>query len=314
MFWKKLPQPFMILAPMADVTDWAFRQIVAECGKPDVFYTEFISCDGLCSQGRDRLMKHLYFTENERPIVAQFFGAKPEHFFQCAKLSKELGFDGVDINMGCPDRKVIKQGAGAALIQNPSLAQEIIAASKEGAGSLPVSVKTRLGFDAIETDKWIPKLLETDLAAITIHGRTKKELSLVPAHWDEIGKVADMAEGTETLIIGNGDVENLEEAESKIKMYGLDGVMVGRGIFKNPWFFNPNHSLRDETPLARIILLRKHVGFFTQLWGEEKNFALLKRFFKIYIQCWEGAKELRIDLMGCHNSVEVEAILRKHGY
>ena len=304
----------MILAPMADVTDWAFRQIVAECGKPDVFYTEFISCDGLCSQGRDRLMKHLYFTENERPIVAQFFGAKPEHFFQCAKLSKELGFDGVDINMGCPDRKVIKQGAGAALIQNPSLAQEIIAASKEGAGSLPVSVKTRLGFDAIETDKWIPKLLETDLAAITIHGRTKKELSLVPAHWEEIGKVADMAEGTETLIIGNGDVENLEEAESKIKMYGLDGVMVGRGIFKNPWFFNPNHSLRDETPLTRIMLLRKHVGFFTQLWGEEKNFAQLKRFFKIYIQGWEGAKELRIDLMGCHNSGEVEAILRKHGY
>ena len=304
----------MILAPMADVTDWAFRQIVAECGKPDVFYTEFISCDGLCSQGRDRLMKHLYFTENERPIVAQFFGAKPEHFFQCAKLSKELGFDGVDINMGCPDRKVIKQGAGAALIQNPSLAQEIIAASKEGAGSLPVSVKTRLGFDAIETDKWIPKLLETDLAAITIHGRTKKELSLVPAHWDEIGKVADMAEGTETLIIGNGDVENLDEAESKIKMYGLDGVMVGRGIFKNPWFFNPNHSLRDETPLTRIMLLRKHVGFFTQLWGEEKNFAQLKRFFKIYIQGWEGAKELRIDLMGCHNSGEVEAILRKHGY
>ena len=299
---------------MADVTDWAFRQIVAECGKPDVFYTEFISCDGLCSQGRDRLMKHLYFTENERPIVAQFFGAKPEHFFQCAKLSKELGFDGVDINMGCPDRKVVKQGAGAALIQNPSLAQEIIAASKEGAGSLPVSVKTRLGFDAIETDKWIPKLLETDLAAITIHGRTKKELSLVPAHWEEIGKVADMAEGTETLIIGNGDVENLEEAESKIKMYGLDGVMVGRGIFKNPWFFNPNHSLRDETPLTRIMLLRKHVGFFTQLWGEEKNFAQLKRFFKIYIQGWEGAKELRIDLMGCHNSGEVEAILRKHGY
>ena len=306
-FWQKLNRPFTVLASMANVTDWAFRQIIIETGRPDVFYTEFISCDGICAVGPEKFKGELYFEENERPIVVQFFTSNPEHMKRCAELAVEMGFDGIDINMGCPDKSVEKQGAGAALIKDPKLAQRIIKAAKEGAGSLPVSVKTRLGHSKIEIDTWIPSLLETGIAALIVHGRTRKEMSAVPAHWDEIGKVTQMAKGSDTLIVGNGDVKDMNELRQKANDYSLDGIMVGRGIFTNPWFFSENVEYAERTPIERINLLIKHLNNFEKLWGSNKNFDTMKRFFKIYINGWPacagrpGAKDLRTKLMESKN-------------
>lgn len=301
----------MILAPMANVTDSAFRRIVMECGRPDLFFNEFVSCEGLCSAGREKLLKDLQFTKKEKPIIAQFFGSKPEHFYECAQLAKKLGFDGIDINMGCPDRGVEKSGGGAALIKNPELAQKIIKETIRGADGLPVSVKTRLGYNKIETDTWFPYLLNIGLSAITIHGRTRKEMSDVPAHWDEIGKIAQMAKGTGTLIIGNGDIKDLADAKLKAKTYDLDGIMVGRGIFENPWFFNPKVKIDSVTPGQRIKLMLEHIKLFEKLWQGGKHFDVLKKFFKVYISGFDGAKELRVKLMGAKNRKEVLSIVKE---
>ena len=189
-FWGKLKRPILALAPMADVTDAASRRIIAKYGKPDVMWTEFVSCDGLCSaKGRKALLVDLKYSEAERPIVAQIFGSTPAHFYECARLLKKLKFDGIDINMGCPDRKVEKQGGGAKLMLNPQLAQEIIRETKRGAGGLPVSVKTRIGYNQRDVAKWIGTLIEAEPAAITIHARTRKEMSKVPADWQAIAEV-----------------------------------------------------------------------------------------------------------------------------
>ena len=300
----------MILAPMANVTDWAFRDIVACCGKPDVFYTEFLSCDGILHD-KKRFEKELYFKKKEKPIVVQFFGSKPENFYKCAQLAQRLGFDGIDINMGCPDKSVEKQGGGASLIKNPELAVEIIKETIRGAGKLPVSVKTRLGYNKIEIKEWIPQLLKTDIAALTIHGRTRKEMSSVPAKWDKIGEVATMAKNSGVLIIGNGDVMSLEEAKEKSEKYNLDGIMVGRGIFHNPWLFS-GQEISD--PKERVKLLKQHVKNFDKLWGTGKNFDTLKRFFKVYIQGWPGTKEFRTELMMTKNKEQVMTVLTKHKF
>ncbi len=309
-FWEKLKRPFFILAPMADVTDSAFRQVVLECGKPDVFYTEFVSCDGLCSEkGKPKLMPHLAFKENERPIVAQFFGANPKNFYKCARLAVELGFDGIDINMGCPSGKIVKHDSGAGLILNPELAKEIIRETKRGSGGLPVSVKTRIGYNKIITEEWISHLIEAKPAAIIIHGRTMKEMSKVPAHWDEIDKAAVLCQKAGISIIGNGDIGTYAEGLEKAKHYDLDGIMVGRGIFFNPWFFNPSIDPATKTPAERIKLLKKHVALFTELWGNNKHFDVMKKFFKIYISGFEGAKELRAKLMPAKTAEQVKEIL-----
>ncbi len=297
---------------MADVTDSAFRQIVVSCGKPDILYTEFTSCDGLCSEkGRPKLIPHLIFKGDERPIVAQFFGANPKNFYKCAQLAVELGFDGIDINMGCPSGKIVKQDSGAGLILNPELAKEIISETKRGAGDLPVSVKTRIGYNTIITEEWISKLIEAEPAAITLHGRTMKEMSKVPAHWDEIGKAAVLCRKADIPIIGNGDIMTHQEGVEKAKQYDLDGIMIGRGVFSNPWFFNPAINPADKTSSERIELLKKHIELFTELWGSNKNFDVMKRFFKIYISDWDGAKELRADLMHARTKEEVAKILAK---
>ncbi|HZZ99296.1 MAG TPA: tRNA-dihydrouridine synthase [Candidatus Paceibacterota bacterium] len=312
-FWRQLSaekKPFFVLAPMADVTDMAFRQIVIDCGRPDVLYTEFVSTDGLCSdKGRPCLLPHLKFQNNERPIVAQFFGSKPENFRRCAELAVELGFDGIDINMGCPDRKVMKQGSGASLVLNPELAQKIVAETKRGAGQLPVSVKTRLGYDKIVTDAWMRTLVDSEPAAILLHGRTAKEMSKVPAHWDEIGKAAAIVREAGIPFVGNGDVASYQEGIEKAEQYGLDGIMVGRGIFANPWFFNPTINPTEKTKEERIALMRRHVELFRELWGENKNFDVLKRFFKIYIKDFDGSKELRDKLMTAKSKQDVDVIL-----
>jgi nifR3 family TIM-barrel protein len=320
-FWKKLTlrqtqgkkKPFFILAPMADVTDMAFRQIIVECGKPDVLFTEFTSCDGLCSEkGKPKLMPHLAFKKNEHPIVAQFFGANPGNFYKCSRLAKKLGFDGIDINMGCPAGKIVKHDSGAGLIRNPELAKEIIRETKRGSGGLPVSVKTRIGYNKIITGEWISHLIEAEPAAIIIHGRTMKEMSKVPAHWDEIGKAAELCRKAGIPIIGNGDVATYKEGAAKAEQYGLDGIMVGRGIFSNPWFFNPSVNPATKTPSERIELLKKHLELFTELWGNDKHFDVMKKFFKIYISGWEGAKELRAKLMQSRTKEEVTKILTVH--
>jgi nifR3 family TIM-barrel protein len=311
-FWEKLNKPIMALAPMANVTDAAFRFIIAKYGKPDVMYTEFVSADGLVSAGREALLLDLKFDESERPIVAQFFGATPEHFYRTALLAQELGFDGIDINMGCPDRAVLKQGAGAALIETPELAEKIVRETKRGAGSLPVSVKTRLGLKKNTLKNWLPRLLGTELVAVIVHGRTAKELSLVPADWNAIGEAVEIRDkySRNTLILGNGDVKDLADAESKAKNYGLDGVMVGRGVFGNPWFF-AGHFPSTEDKLRVMV---EHARLFEKLFSGCKRFDVMKKHFKAYVNGFNGAKELRIKLMAAENTDEVERIVKDSGF
>jgi len=242
-FWEKLNKPFFVLAPMEDVTDIAFRTLIAKYGKPDVMFTEFTSADGLLladDEGKKKLMRKLSFTDAEHPIVAQLFTSVPEHMERAAALVQEMGFDGLDINMGCPDRAVEKQGCGAAMIKNHELAREIIRAAKRGAPNIPVSVKTRAGYSRDEElDEWVRVLLEENIAALTIHARTRKDMSKVPARWELIQRAVEIRDemGAGTLILGNGDVKDVENAKEKVKEAGCDGVMLGRAIYGNPWLF-----------------------------------------------------------------------------
>jgi nifR3 family TIM-barrel protein len=305
-FWKKLPKPFFALAPMADVTDAAFRQMFVTYGKPDVLWTEFVSCDGLCSPGREVILRDLEFGKAEHPIVAQIFGSNPDNCFKAAQLVRELGFDGVDINMGCPDRSIEKQGSGAAMIKTPKRAQEVIRAVQQGAGDIPVSVKTRTGYNKDQIDEWIPAILETQVQALTVHGRTRKEMSLVDARWEDIARVVEMARGTETIIIGNGDVTSLADAHKKAETYGVDGVMVGRGAFGNPWFFNKEIQ-KEDIPLEKQLRVAiEHTKLFENKLGDIKNFAIMRKHYKAYVHGFDGAKELRIQLMETTCAAEVE--------
>ncbi|KAM9946315.1 hypothetical protein ACTFIT_004620 [Dictyostelium discoideum] len=255
-FWNKLSKPIFSLAPMADVTDISFRFLLANCmGKPNVIFNEFVSADGL-ARNREALIDKLGYSTQEKPIVAQFFGNKPEYFYESAKIANELGYDGVDINMGCPSRKVLspKQASGAALITNPSLAKEIVKITKEALNfEKPVSVKTRIGFDKIEIDEWIPLILESEPACLTLHLRTKKELSLVPAHWEHqvLDRVVELRNqiSPNTLLVGNGDVETYEQGIDYINQFGIDGVMIGRAVYGNPWLFNKNLVIQYQPGL-----------------------------------------------------------------
>lgn len=302
-FWKKLKKPFFVLAPMADVTDCAFRRIIAEHGRPDVFWTEFVSADGLCSPGRKVLMRDLEFTRREKPIVAQLFSSNPERMREAAALCQKLGFDGIDINMGCPDRSIEKSGAGAAMIKNPKRAREVIRAAREGAPKLPISVKTRIGYNKNEIATWIPEILEEGVAALTIHCRTRKEMSLVPARWEHIREVTALRDriSPETLIIGNGDVKDLEDARIKAKEFGADGVMLGRAIFGNPWLFS------EQVPTIREKLqaMVGHTKLFEKLLGDIKSFAIMKKHYKAYVNGFDGAREFRTELMEARDAAEV---------
>ncbi len=318
-FWKNLKKPILVLAPMADVTDPAFRRMIAKYGKPDVTWTEFVSADGLFLGGYDSLIKDLAYTEEERPIVAQFFTSKPELMEKAARLAVELGFDGIDINMGCPDKSIEKQGSGAAHIKNPALAQEVIRAAMRGAGNLPVSVKTRIGYNRDELETWLPALLETNPAVVTIHARTRKEMSLVPARWEHVQKAVEIRDAfvdssgkkSETLIFGNGDVVDIQDAEKKALETGCDGVMLGRAIFGNPWRFNKEIK-KEDIPLPTILrTLVEHTKLFEELLPH-KNFSIMKKHYKAYVNGWDGAKELRVKLMETNTAVEVEAIVEEY--
>ena len=311
-FWGQLKKPIMGLAPMANVTDAAFRRMFAECGKPDVFWTEFVSVEGLLSRGKGKLLTDFWYSKGEHPIVAQIFGSKPEQFEKVAVLIRELGFDGIDINMGCPDKDVEKQGGGAALMKTPELAREIIRAAKRGAGDLPVSIKTRIGYNTNELDTWIPALLEEGLAELTVHLRTRKEMSDVPAHWELARDVVALRDrySPETLLMGNGDVSSLEQAHARVKDSGMDGVMVGRGAFGNPWFFSGHvPDLRER--LLRMVM---HTELYEVLYhsdakiGRLKSFDVMKKHFKAYIAGFDHAKELRLRLMEATNAGDVRKV------
>lgn len=298
-FWRKLTKPIYILAPMDGVTDTVFRQIVSSKGKPDVFFTEFVPVDAILSKpGHKAVEQPLKYSESERPIVAQIWGSNPEYFYKVAHIIKKLRFDGIDINMGCPDRSAIKKGACAALIKNPALAKEIIYATIKGAGGLPVSVKTRIGYSSIDTENWVRELLQTPISALILHLRTVAEMSKVPAHWEEITKAITVRDElkSQALIIGNGDVESLKEAEEKCNLYGIDGVMIGRGIFKNIRLFK-KANMTDLTPQEKIDLLVVHLKLFKKTWGDNRHFALMKKFVKCYVNNYKGAFENREKLM-----------------
>ena len=303
---------------MADVTDCVFRQIIAKYsrhrekgGGPDVFWTEFVSADGLVSKGRKKLLIDLKFSNKEKPIVAQIFGSHSENMRKAAKIVADLGFDGIDINMGCPDRSIEKQGAGAAHIKNPKLAREIIRAVIDGAGDLPVSVKTRVGYNKDETETWIPEIIKEDISAITIHARTRKEFSKLPARWERVKRVAEIVKksGKEILVIGNGDVLNLEDGKNKAEKSGADGVMFGRAIFGNPWLFDLSGKSKSISIKEKLLVMVEHTELFEKILGKEKNFAIMKKHYKAYANGFDGAKELRVKLMETANSKEVAKII-----
>lgn len=312
-FWSQLKKPIMVLAPMADVTDAAFRRVIAAKGKPDVTWTEFVSADGLArapEEGRQKLLKDLMYTEAERPIVAQFFTSTPENMRKAAELARELGFDGIDINMGCPAKVINRQDAGACLIQTPELAAEIIRAAKAGAGDLPVSVKTRIGFNKVELETWLPAILKEEPAVVTIHARTAKEMSKVPARWEFVKRAVEIRNelGSETLIFGNGDVVDMNDAREKAEETGCDGIMFGRAIFGNPWLF------AEKVPdiRERLNTLVEHAKLFEELLGDTKSFSIMKKHFKAYISGFDGAGELRAKLMETETAGEVAQIIEKY--
>jgi nifR3 family TIM-barrel protein len=270
-------------------------------------FTEFVSTDGLCSRGKENLLKHLIYDESERPIVAQIFGNKPEKFAETARLIVELGFDGIDINMGCPVRTIIKQESGSALIKTPQLARELIIATKEGAGDLPVSVKTRIGFNKIDIEQWVPALIESKPAALTFHLRTAKEMSKVDAHWEVAHEIARLGHDSGILVFGNGDVIDLNHAYELVESSGLDGIMLGRAIFGNPWLFDKSGT--TVTKEMKLNAMVEHACLFDQLFAGSKNFLMMRKHLRAYAAGFDGAKELRVAFESVNTADEVAAIV-----
>ena len=296
---------------MADVTDAAFRRVIAKYGKPDVIWNEFISVDGLLHpKGRENLMLDLKYDESERPIVAQIFGNDPAKFRDAAALLSDHGFDGIDVNFGCPAKVISRQCAGASLIDDPKRAMEIMRATKEGAGDVPVSVKTRLGHKSDVLEEWLPVLLETEPVAITIHARTAKEMSKVPARWERIARAREIMEerGSKALLIGNGDVRDLVDGRERALKYGADGVMLGRAVFGDPWCFNTDIKREEVAPKERMRVLLEHSRLFDEL-VSHKSFAVMRKHFKAYTLGIPDVHALREALMETQNADDVEGVL-----
>lgn len=314
-FWQELPTPFFVLAPMEAVTDVVFRHVVESAARPDVYFTEFTNAASYFSEkGRHSTRGRLAFTPDEHPIVAQIWGNNPEHFAFMAKGLKEQGYAGIDINMGCPAKDVVKTGGGSGLIRTPELAAEIIAATKTA--GLPVSVKTRLG--DVRTDEWhdwLKHILEQDIVNLTIHLRTRKEMSKVPAHFEllhEIKKLRDDI-APQTRLTINGDIRDRQHGMELVKEYGVDGVMIGRGIFTNPYAFSPETHTRSQAEL--LGLLNQHLDLFDHYAEtlEPRPYDPLKRFFKIYVRDFAGAAELRDQLMHTTSTDEARAVIKSLG-
>lgn len=309
-FWRELPRPFFILAPMEDVTDIVFRHVVSEAARPDVFFTEFTNTESFCHpEGIHSVRGRLTFSEDEQPMVAHIWGDKPEHFREMSIGMAEMGFKGIDLNMGCPVANVASKGKGSGLILRPETAAEIIQASK--AGGLPVSVKTRLGYyDIDEWKDWLKHVFEQDIANLSIHLRTRKEMSKVDAHWELIAAIKQMRDeiAPDTLLTINGDIPDRKTGLELAEKYGIDGVMIGRGIFHNPYAFEKEP--REHTSKELLGLLRLHLSLFDKYSKEESRlFKPLRRFFKIYIRGIRGASELRHQLMQTNTTDEARALL-----
>ncbi|WP_349728897.1 tRNA dihydrouridine synthase [Peribacillus frigoritolerans] len=313
-FWRDLPRPFFILAPMEDVTDVVFRHVVSEAARPDVFFTEFTNTESYCHpEGKQSVRGRLTFTEDEQPIVAHIWGDKPEHFRQMSIGMAKLGYRGVDINMGCPVPNVTQNGKGSGLIRRPEVAADLIQAAK--AGGLPVSVKTRLGFTEVdEWHDWLTHILKQDIVNLSIHLRTRKEMSKVDAHWElipEIKKLRDQV-APNTLLTINGDIPDRQTGLKLAHQYGIDGVMIGRGIFNNPFAFEKQPQ--DHSSKELLDLLRLHLDLhdkYSKL--GLRSFKALHRFFKIYVRGFRGASELRNQLMSTESTDEVRALLDNFG-
>jgi nifR3 family TIM-barrel protein len=343
-FWQTLPRPIIGLAPMDGVTDAAFRFISAKYGKPAIHFSEFTHVEGIC-RGIPNVLRNLEYNEIERPVVAQVFGNEPSAFYKVAHIIGTLGFDGIDINMGCPDRAVAARGCGAGLIQTPKLAQAIIRATHEGARDfadgkllekiglsettcatvrkmasknfsprrlLPVSVKTRLGYDRVVIESWIGALLEMEPSAITLHGRTLKQGYRGDADWEAIGRAVEIARTTKTLVLGNGDILTQKDARERISQYGVEGVLVGRGAMGNPWFFQDNDSclrsarerwavaLEHATVFDRMrgtipfTIMRKHLGWYAR--GKEGGL----RSAMVRVESLSAVEQLLVPVLSSH--------------
>lgn len=309
-FWNELPRPFFILAPMEDVTDIVFRHVVSEAARPDVFFTEFTNTESFCHpEGIHSVRGRLTFNEDEQPMVAHIWGDKPEQFKEMSFGLADMGFKGIDLNMGCPVANVAKKGKGSGLILRPERAAEIIQAAK--AGGLPVSVKTRLGYYNIEEWKeWLRHVFKQDIANLSIHLRTRKEMSKVDAHWELIEAIKKMRDevAPQTLLTINGDIPDRQKGMELATKYGIDGVMIGRGIFHNPFAFEKDP--REHTSKELLDLFRLHLELFEKYSNEEtQQFKSLRRFFKIYVRGIRGASELRHQLMSTENVDEARALL-----
>ena len=345
-FWEKMQWPIVGLAPMDGVTDAAFRYVMAKYGKPDVVFTEFTSVEGIRA-GAERLLDDFYYTEGERPIVAQLFGADPEAFFMGAMVVSALGFDGIDINMGCPAKNITQKGAGASLIKDPKRAREIIYQAKAGAKAwaegmslkeagvpdniiskieerraedennrkeLPISLKTRLGYTEKDPREWISALLLESPALITIHGRTYKQLYSGDADWDMIALAADLIHKTETKVLGNGDVTSVDDALSKVESYGVDGVLIGRATFGNPWVFadwRKGEKTRTPSQRERLEVALDHAVYLDEVFNG-RGFVRIRKHLHDYCKGWEGARDLRVQLMKVESVEEVKDILKKY--
>ena len=318
-FWEKLEKPIVGLAPMDGVTDAAMRFITKKYGGPDVIFTEFVSAEGIRA-GAKRLMRDFMYDEIERPVVAQLFGKDPEAFYVATKKVVELGFDGVDVNMGCPARKVANRGEGAGLINTPDLALQIIKEVQRAAGEkIPVSIKTRIGYDKPVTEEWIKALLSAEPAVISLHGRTLKQGYGGKADWREIGKAAKLCRETETLLFGNGDIDSVEDGKKKIKKYGGDGFLIGRAAMGNPWVFNQNYKFQIINSKLRMQVALEHARKFEEynrFWASQNDkrvdkFFVMRKHLAWYAKGFDGAKELRSKLVLCNSAKEVEEVVSK---
>ncbi len=314
-FLKSLPRPFFVLAPMDDVTDIVFREIVADCYAPDVFFTEFVNVDGLQSRGRERLLHKIAKRPQESATIVQIWGKTPENYEKTAAELVEMGFAGVDINMGCPDKSIVKNGCCSALINDRDLAVAIIQAVKRGVnGRVPVSVKLRTGFNSVDFS-WHELILQQDIDMLTVHGRTTKEMSKVSARWEDIQTIREIRDriAPNTLIVGNGDVLSREQGEELAKKHGLDGIMIGRGIFADPFVFEPNSRWASVTQAEKIQYYIKHVELFMQTYqGKTRNWESLKRMAKLYVHGIENASSFRDKLMRSKSIEEMLETLKSY--
>ncbi|MEI8072944.1 MAG: tRNA-dihydrouridine synthase [Candidatus Saccharibacteria bacterium] len=309
--WQKLKkenEPFFVLAPMEDVTDTVFRQMVIKLSPPDLMVTEFVNADGYCSPGREAVGRRLRYTKKEQPLIAQIWGLNPVNYRQMAKDLVGMGFAGIDINMGCPVKDVVKKGACSAMILNHELAALVISETRAGildaGGDIPLSVKTRIGYNEPDVTSWIGFLLKQNLDAITVHGRTRKQMSKVPADWQEIARAVKLRDklSPQTVIVGNGDVMSRAQGESLAKMSGVDGVMIGRGIFHDPFIFSKTAKKADLKLMLKY--LKQHIELHQKTWGGEK-FEPLKKFIKMYISGFAGSSEIRAKLFAAKSHVDL---------